>query len=370
MTRLPTAPVHAEAPRLLMLIFADGVGGMERRVSMLADALEVRGVRCEFVALRSSSAARGFLAHREVRVLDAERGRSPWLSVRRWSRLRTLLRATTYHAVLSFGQHANALACVAAIGTGQRVVINEIGNPFLARRRRWNRTVMHAYRLADMLVLQTQRLADEMRQQLPVPGTMAVLPNPVHPDAASPPPAPGRPRVIVGLGRLVRNKRYGDLLEAFARLASQHPDWRLVIMGDGPERVSLIARAQALGLADRVSLPGVVPAPWPQLRAASVLVHCSEHEGFCNTILEALSTGCAVIASDSLYGTREILQEGALGVLYPVGDVDALTRHLEQLLSDHARRDALAQAGHAEMTQYSVAAIADQWMATLQLGAR
>ena len=114
----------------------------------------------------------------------------------------------------------------------------------------------------------------------------------------------------------------------------------------------------------------MVPAPWPQLRAASVLVHCSEHEGFCNAILEALSTGCAVIASDSLYGTREILQEGALGMLYPVGDVDALTRHLEQLLSDHARRDALAQAGHAEMTQYSVAAIADQWMASLQLGAR
>lgn len=370
MTRLPIAPVQADAPRLLLLIGSDGVGGIERRLSILADALEARGVRCEFVALTSSLAARGLLAHREVRVLDAERGRSPWRSARRWSRLRALLSATRYHAVLSFGHHANALAVLAAVGTGQRVIISEIVSPFTARRRRWNRTVMQAYRLADTLVLQTQRLADEMRQQSPVPRALVVIPNPVHPDAASPPPTPGRPRVIVGLGRLVRHKRYGDLLDAFARLASRHPEWRLVIMGDGPERGPLIAQARALGLADRVSLPGAVAAPWPQLRGAAVLVHCAESEGFCNTILEALSTGCAVIASDCPYGPREILQNGALGVLYPVGDVHTLTRHLEELLSDHARREALAHAGHAAMTHYNVATITDRWMDILQLGAR
>ncbi len=358
-TAMHTAPV-------LMLLGSDGVGGIERRLSILAAGLAARGIQCEFVALTSSSAERGLLAAHNVQVLDADRGRSPWRSIRRWWRLRRRLSATPYRAVLAFGHHANALACVAAIGTGHRVVISEIVSPFTARRRWWNRTAMRVYRLADLLVVQTQRLADDLRRMSPMPDALAIIANPIHPEALSPPPTAQRSRVIVGLGRLVKHKRYHDLVEAFARVASRHPDWRVLIMGDGPERTRLMARVHELGLSDRITFPGWVAAPWAQLREASVLVHCADIEGFGNTLIEAQGTGCAVIASDCPYGPREILHDGLTGRLYPVGDLDALTQQLDEVLGNDALRHELALAGYAATAAYDVDGITDQWVDALQ----
>jgi GalNAc-alpha-(1->4)-GalNAc-alpha-(1->3)-diNAcBac-PP-undecaprenol alpha-1,4-N-acetyl-D-galactosaminyltransferase len=358
--------VNRAAPRtrILLLINHDGLGGVERRLAMLADAFEAAGVSCTFVAIGACMGEHGWLSRRSVHVLDEASDRALWRSARRWWRLRRLLSRERFHVVLTFGRSANALGPLAAVGTGQQVILNEIVSPYIRWRRWWNRTAMWSYRLADVLVVQTHRLAEDMQRRSPVPPRTIVIPNPIHPSTIAAPPTEPREPVILGLGRLVAHKRYRDLITAFARIATEFPAWRLRIIGDGPERLALRALADQLGIAARVDLPGGTTTPSAELLRASVLVHCSEMEGFCNTILEGLASGCAVVASDCPYSPREILGNGE-GLLYPVGDIEALCAHLRHLLGNEPSRTALALKGHASTDRFGLEENIRQWLSLI-----
>lgn len=351
--------------RIVLLIHRADIGGVERRLSILADAFEAAGVRCTFVAVSGASSVVGQLSHRQIVALDPTRSRTFWRNLRRWWRLRRLLAQGSHDALLTFGHHANALGACAAAGTGVRVIMSEVLSPFVRHRRWWNRTVMRSYSLADVLVVQTQRLANDLRHRLPQPKQVVVIPNPLHPSTITDTPDDARHKVILGLGRLVPQKRYQDLIAAFARIAPDFPEWRVRIIGSGTELPALRDLAMQLGIASRVDLPGATINPWPELRSASVLVHCAAFEGFCNTIIEGLASGCAVIASDCPYGPREILANGE-GLLYPVGDIDALAHHLRHLLGNETSRAALARVGHASVGRFSLDANVRQWLSLIR----
>ena len=145
--------------------------------------------------------------------------------------------------------------------------------------------------------------------------------------------APGLPPVILGVGALARVKRFDDLLRAFARVARE-VDCRLVILGQGKEREALLRLAAELGVAARVDLPGFVGNVLPYMRAAAVLVLSSEREGAPNVLVEAMACGTPVVATDCPSGPRELLDGGRLGPLVPVGDIDALSRAVVDVLRD------------------------------------
>jgi GalNAc-alpha-(1->4)-GalNAc-alpha-(1->3)-diNAcBac-PP-undecaprenol alpha-1,4-N-acetyl-D-galactosaminyltransferase len=367
MSRSPIASLEGRATRVLVLFGSDGIGGIERRLSILTDAFEEVGLVCELVALTGASAERGLLSHRSITVLDPVRSRSPWRSLRRAGRLRRLIHERRIEAVLAFGHFANALASVAAAGLGVHVVLSEIVSPFTSRRRLWNRTVMHSYALADSLVLQTDRLAADIAA-LPGPPRRLVIANPIALDLLddTAPPVPRAPRIIAS-GRLVRHKRYHDLVEAFALLAPEFPEWSVEILGDGPERGALARLVQARGLDGRVTLAGHVQQPWVQMRQARIVAHCAEIEGFCNTLVEALAAGCAVVSSDCPYGPREILGDTG-NLLYPPGDVGALAAQLRLMMSDAVRCESAARTGRASLERFTVTRIRQQWLDELAHG--
>ena len=148
------------------------------------------------------------------------------------------------------------------------------------------------------------------------------------------------------VGRLAEQKRVDVLLEAFARLAGRRPDVALRLAGDGPERAALERRAARLGLAGRVEWLGArddVPA---LLAEATVLALPSSGEGVPNVALEAMAAGVPVVATD-IPGTRDVVADGAEGLLVPAGDAPALAGALERVLGDPALRERLGQAGRA-----------------------
>jgi glycosyltransferase involved in cell wall biosynthesis len=164
-------------------------------------------------------------------------------------------------------------------------------------------------------------------------------------------PAPARPPLtdppVVGFaGRLVADKGPDLLLEAFAAVADRHPRARLVLVGDGPLRGPLRARAIALGLADRVELPGHVDRAEVERRLAPAWVQVVPGrwaEPFGTVTLEAAGRGTAVVASD-LGGPGELVRGSGLGRTFPPGDVAALTATLDALLSDREGTDRLGAA--------------------------
>jgi len=347
--------------RILVIINSDGIGGVERWVSGLLDGFDRRAMRCDLVALSASAVRDGLLASRHVHVLESGMSFSPLRRIHQLVQVRSLLKRHDYDVVLAFGPSPNALACL----TRSRrclTVISENGNPFISRRRLWNATMMWTYRRADALIVLTRRLADDLRRLGTVPKTV-VMPRVMLSDKVPlvPPSAPRSP-TIVTVGRLVPSKRVEDLIAAFATLAVRFPAWTLTIVGDGSERQTLEDQVAALGLMDRVIFTGFVQRPWQHLATASIFVMCSANEGFGNVLIEAAASGCALISSDCRYGPREILDDGELGLLYPVGDVGRLTECLVRLMDDTAARQSLAERLFASIGRYRADASEDPWI--------
>jgi glycosyltransferase involved in cell wall biosynthesis len=192
--------------------------------------------------------------------------------------------------------------------------------PFFMRR---------CYAWADAWVAVSAGTADEVARLSGIDRDLIeVIPNPVIcPElfqlAAAPIDhewfAPNQPPVVLGVGRVVAQKRFDILLEAFAQL--QVPA-RLVVLGDGPERATLVTRAQELGLDANVSFPGFVANPYPYMARASVVVLPAAYEAFGLVLVEALALGTPAISTDTA-GGREILGSSR-GQLVPVGDVAQL----------------------------------------------
>ncbi len=155
---------------------------------------------------------------------------------------------------------------------------------------------------------------------------------------------------IMFVGRLDAVKGVPLLLEAFARLSSIHPDARLSIVGDGPDRASLEAQASQAGLADRIGFLGYRPQDEVAnlLLAADMLVLPSFAEGVPVVLMEAMASRIPVIASQ-VAGVAELVSDGENGFVIPAGDVETLTARLDQLLSDPALCARMGAAGRAKV---------------------
>jgi glycosyltransferase involved in cell wall biosynthesis len=148
---------------------------------------------------------------------------------------------------------------------------------------------------------------------------------------------------IVAVGRLVEDKNFTLLIDAIPRL--KHRNAELVIVGQGSQQDALQARIDALGLNGRVRLAGFAPEPWCYYENAKCLALTSNNEAFGNVIIEAMAYGLPVVATNT-HGPRSILNDDPnLGRLVPVGDADALSRALDEMLAnpgDPAPRQARA----------------------------
>jgi GalNAc-alpha-(1->4)-GalNAc-alpha-(1->3)-diNAcBac-PP-undecaprenol alpha-1,4-N-acetyl-D-galactosaminyltransferase len=143
--------------------------------------------------------------------------------------------------------------------------------------------------------------------------------------------------LIAAAGRLDEQKGFDILLSAFARIA--HPDWSIVILGEGREREALTRRARELGIADHVSVPGFTSEPDRVFACASIFAMPSRREGFPNALLEAMACGVPAVVSDCAPGMSEIVRHGIDGLVVPSQVVTPFAEALDRLMTnDNERR--------------------------------
>jgi glycosyltransferase involved in cell wall biosynthesis len=147
--------------------------------------------------------------------------------------------------------------------------------------------------------------------------------------------ARGECPVFVTVGRLIEQKDHSTLLQAFASLRKQR-NARLLVLGEGEARPQLERLAGSLGLRNDVSLPGFADNPYAYMSRAAGFVLSSAREGLPTVLIEALALGVPVISTDCPSGPREILKDGTLGALVPVGDVSALAGAMNRILDDRS----------------------------------
>ncbi|MEB3829320.1 glycosyltransferase [Phormidium sp. CCY1219] len=145
--------------------------------------------------------------------------------------------------------------------------------------------------------------------------------------------SPGEPPVILGVGRLNKQKDFPTLIRAFAKVR-ENQSMRLMLLGEGEERSHLESLVRELGIAADVALPGFVANPYAYMARSALLVLSSAWEGFGNVLVEAMSAGTPVVSTNCESGPAEILAEGTYGKLVPVGDSEAMATAIAQTLAE------------------------------------
>jgi len=244
-------------------------------------------------------------------------------------------------------------------------VVVENGRP--AFRRAYPALAGDAYPEADAVVAVSDGVADDLSRVAGIPraGIQRIY-NPIVSPALlaasrGAPPHPwleerGCPPLVLGAGRLHRQKDFPTLLRAFAQLRATRPA-RLAILGEGAERGRLERLARRLGVAEDVALPGFAGNPYAWMARSSAFVLSSAWEGLPSVLIEAMACGCPVVSTDCPSGPSEILDGGALGPLVPVGDSQALAHALAGVLekppdADRLRERAALFSVEAATTRY------------------
>jgi glycosyltransferase involved in cell wall biosynthesis len=189
------------------------------------------------------------------------------------------------------------------------------------------------------------------------------VPNPVLTPAfleslTKPAPHPwltGPIPVVLGVGRLVREKRFDLLIEAFA-IARRSREMRLIILGEGYWREKHEAQVRELGLSDVVVMPGNVPDVGAWMAHADLLVSTSAFEGSPAVLIEGIAAGLPVVATDCPGGSAELLENGAAGVLIPMGDAQAAAAAILEAIDRPRDRDAMRRMAEKYGEGASVAA--------------
>lgn len=351
--------------RLTLVIGSLQMGGAERVMALLANAWAARGHTVTVMTFTLPDTDFFKLAPEVVRVTIgwARPSNHPLRAilnngVRLWH-LRRKLAASQPDVVISFIDKMNVMVLLACHGLKLPIVVCERSVPgHFHIGRSWGFLRRQTYPMADSLIVQSPAVAEWGRTLLAA-DRIFIIPNPLAANLTQ--TAQSRNCTLLAVGRFVPEKGYDLLLPAFAQVAPDFPDWRLRIIGDGPEMAALQALARELNIADRVEMPGRSGDIPGELAQAGLFVLSSRFEGFPNALVEAMAAGLPVIATDCPSGPREIIRDSVDGLLVPPENVDALAAAMRRLMSNHDERARLAARAPEVRERFSMERVLALW---------
>jgi glycosyltransferase involved in cell wall biosynthesis len=356
--------------RVLMLI--DRLrygGGAERLVVGLATSLPRD--RCAVTVCttrRSGGALLDALAAAGIDHLGLERGDG--LHPLAFRRLARFLRQDRIDVLHAHKLGSNVWGTL--LGRGSRVpvtIAHEHGSePAAGARRLLERHLVG--RLADAVVVGSSVDRDNLVRAVGLPPEKVVLIPGGHIPAAT--AASGDLRAELGVAAdtpligtvavLRPEKAIEVLIDAFADLAPDFPEARLVIAGNGPERAALEQRARGMGLDPRIHFLGWRGDVDAVLAALDVAVISSDREGTSLFALESMAAGVPLVSTD-VGGPHDMLEHGVSALLFPTRDAAALAAALRGLLADPSQRELLAAGARKVLSEFTIERVAGRFAA-------
>jgi glycosyltransferase involved in cell wall biosynthesis len=313
-------------------------GGTERQAVFLARAFAARGHTVTLLTFRPGGALVGELANHPVRVLALQSfdTRLDWFAPGLSLRAQQL----APDIVLCMGRMANCRAAQFQRALPQASVITTV---------RTGKSLPWLYRRALRTARHVVANSDYARRTLVAPEGAAdrcsVIPNALlFAELLACEQAPAVPPVILNVAQFRRGKGHAELIAICATL-QRTLDWKLELVGDGPERTRCERLAATSGIADRVVFHGWQFNPARFYRSASIAALASQpgYESLPNFLVESQCAGLPVVAFDT-DGVAETFRDGISGLRVPAGDRARFAEALTSLLTDTARRAAMSAA--------------------------
>ena len=348
--------------KIMFIIDHFGNGGAERVVSVLSDELVRKGVSVDVVV---NFDEKNYELNDNAKYLVTEcRHKSSVLRrIDRLVSLRKIIKDEAPDYIFSFGYFMNLYTIAACVGRKRKgVIISERTDPNSEPSKKVLRGIRNLiYRKCNVLVCQTEDAKAYFSAALQKKAV--VIPNPVK---------SGLPlrdcnfqnKTIVNACRLESQKNLPLLIKSFKRVHDTHPDYSLVIYGDGTQRKELEDIIQGLQLNDAVALPGFSKNLHEAMKDCCMFVSSSDYEGISNSMLEAMAMGMPVICTDCpIGGARMVIRNRENGLLVPIKDEEALVQAMNDFIQNREFAEECGWKAKEVRDEFSVEKIAQRWLA-------
>lgn len=278
---------------------------------------------------------------------------------------RTLLKKNLPDVMIALGDRMGIFSVVVARSLGIPIAISDRDHPLKRKlAKRWQILKKWVSPFTTRLVVMSK--AQSRCYPLPLQKKINIIPNPILVPKITKKIKVGFPKpFILSIGRLHVQKGQDLLIEAFGRLAHRHPQWNLIILGEGRRRNQLQKQIIQLGLENRIQMPGILDDPPRVMAHAAFFVLSSRWEGFPNALMEAMANGLPVISFDCDFGPQDIIRNHIDGVLVEAENISALSQAMESFIKEPKLRIEYGQKAQEILKRFHVEKIMSQWDALI-----
>lgn len=349
--------------KLVFVIHGLTAGGAERVLVMLANAFVNEGYDVSVIVFSKEDSF--YPLDNRVKTIQVNEKKTiknifgkVFYNLNRVYKLKQILKEINPDIVIPFMTQMNLYSIVAAKLAKKIVIASEHINimkndkTWIGRLRKW------IYPYADAVVV----LTDYDKEKYDFVHNVYKINNPLVLEDKQ--KNIKREKIILGVGRLVKAKGFDILLKAFKELNA--PEWKLVILGEGPLRSELEKIIGKFNLKESVSMPGLTKDVETYYKKASIYVLSSRIEGFPGVLCEAMGYGCPSIAFDCVSGPSEIIENEKNGILIEAENEIALKYAIQKLIDDEKIRTALGRESVKIRDDLSIDKISKKWLALFQ----
>ncbi|MBR5079023.1 MAG: glycosyltransferase [Victivallales bacterium] len=332
-------------------------GGAERVVSILVNKMIKSNKNIELLIYYKSKYFYVIDDKVKITIVEEETGTRNILKNIIW--VRNYIKNNA-DVIISFMAAFNMFILIATLGLSKKVIVADRSDPYRIPSNfviRLLRNIL--YRFADGVVLQTKHNQDYFSKN--IQQKSIVIYNPVDIDKIAQIQLNDFKDDIISVGRLIPVKNQKLLLEVFAEIHKQYPNYSLIIYGEGEEREKLQSLSHALGIESNFFLPGNKKDIFNCMANAKLFVLSSNYEGMPNALLEAMCLGLPVI-STKVSGATDLIENGVNGILVDCNNKIELTNAIIKMIKDNDFRVKCAQNALLQRKKFLPDVIIKQWI--------